>query len=215
MRIYDLSMDIEPGMLYWHEGRKPETTQVQSIAAGDAANVSRWLLGSHTGTHLDAPLHFVEGGVAIDGVPLETLVGPVRVVDCSASDGPITATTVEGAGLDGATRVLFKTTNSATRLQRREWDFSYVAFTGDGARALVDRGVRFVGLDYMTVDIAEATTDWPAHHALCGSGAVILEGVDLRAVEDGTYFLVCLPIKLKGSEAAPARTILIDGLSGP
>jgi arylformamidase len=212
MRIHDVSMDIQPGMLYWHEGRKPEITQVQSVAAGDAANVSRWLLGSHTGTHVDAPLHFVEGGISIERLDLDSLVGEARVVDCSASDKPICARTVEEARLDGATRVLFKTTNSTTRLQQRDWDFSYVAVTGDGAQALVDHGVKLMGLDYLTVDVAEATRHWPAHHVLCGNGVAILEGIDLSRIEDGTYFMVCLPIKLRGSEAAPARTILIEGM---
>src|SRR5437867_3437154 len=110
MKIYDISMDVGPGML--HYGKRPEVYPVEQISAGHAGNVTRWLIGSHTGTHVDAQLHFVEGGTTVDQLPLEELVGPARVVDCSATDDPIGAAAVERAELDGATRVLFKTSNS-------------------------------------------------------------------------------------------------------
>ena len=212
MRIHDISMDVGPGML--HYGKRPEVYPVEQIATGHAANVSRWLIGSHTGTHVDAQLHFVEGGQTVDRLPLEELVGPARVVDCTRSDEPIGRAAVEAAGLDGATRVLFKTSNSTRALlDVPKLDPTYVGVATDAAQALVDAGVRFVGLDYITIETYDNSVEWPAHHILCDAGVTILEGADLRGVDDGTYFMCCLPVRLVGSEAAPARTILIEGLS--
>jgi len=110
-------------------------------------------------------------------------------------------------------RVLFKTSNSELRLTKPELDQSWVALAPDGAQLLVDSGVRFVGLDYITVDTYANSVEWPVHHILLGAKVTILEGADLRRIADGTYFMCCLPIRLVGSEAAPARTILIEGLS--
>jgi arylformamidase len=212
MKIHDISMDVAPGML--HYGKRPEVYPVEQIASGQPANVSRWLIGSHTGTHVDAPLHFVEGAATVDQLALDELVGPARVVDCTATDDPIDAAAVAAAGLDGATRVLFKTSNSELRLTKTRLDPSYVGIAPDAAQALVDGGVRLVGLDYITVETHANSVEWPAHRILCGAGVTILEGADLRRVADGTYFMCCLPVRLCGSEAAPARTILIEGLPG-
>ena len=172
MKIHDISMDVGPGML--HYGRRPEVYTVEAIATGHAGNVSRWLIGSHTGTHIDAQRHFVEGGGTVDTLPLEELVGPVRAVEpCS----------LEQRGVEP-----------------------------DAAQLLVDSGVRFVGLDYITIESHANSAEWPVHHILCDAGVTILEGADLRNVSDGTYFMCCLPVRLVGSEAAPARTVLIEGL---
>jgi arylformamidase len=211
MRIHDISMDVAPGML--HYGKRPEVYDVERIADGQASNVSRWLIGSHTGTHVDAQRHFVEGGGSVEQLPLDELVGPARVIDCTATDEPISAEVVEAAGLDGATRVLFKTSNSELRLTKPELDPTWVGIAPEAAQLLVDRGVRFVGLDYITVDTHANSVEWPVHHILLGAGVTILEGADLRGIADGTYFMCCLPVRLVGSEAAPARTILIEGLA--
>jgi arylformamidase len=134
-------------------------------------------------------------------------------VDLSAQgDAPITAATVRGANLNGATRVLFKTSNSAQRIGKREFSSNWVGVTSDGAQALVDHGVQLAGIDYVTIESDDQTEKWPTHHILCGAGVIILEGADLRGIADGTYFMCCLPMRLKGSEAAATRTILIEGL---
>ncbi len=204
-------MDVGPGML--HYGRRPEVYPVEQIATGHAANVSRWLIGSHTGTHVDAQLHFVEGGGTVDALPLEELVGPVRVVDLADVEGQINAACLESAALDGATRVLIKTANSTRALlDVPELVPDYIGVEPDAAQLLVDVGVRFVGLDYITIESHANSVEWPVHHILCDAGVTILEGADLRYLADGTYFMCCLPVKLVGSEAAPARTILIEGL---
>ena len=213
MKIHDISMDIEPDMLYWWQGKKPEMRSVMRLADGAPSEVTRWLIGSHTGTHIDAPRHFLEDGATVEKLPLEIFIGPVRVVDATTeNDEAITAKTVEHARLNGATRVLFKTSNSDKRLSKKEYDFSFVGIRADGAQALVDAGVRIVGIDYVTIEARDQTDEWPTHHILCGNGVVILEGADLRNISDGTYFMCCLPIRLKGSEGAPTRTVLIEGL---
>lgn len=213
MKIHDITMDVEPGMLYWRDGKPPEVISVYRLADGAESEVSRWLIGAHTGTHIDAPRHFVADGLTVDALPLEIFVGPVRVVDvASQGDAPITAQTVSEAKLDGATRVLFRTSNSEKRMVKREFSSHWVGITQDGAQALVDAGVKLVGIDYVTIESADQTDKWPTHHILCGAGVVILEGAKLLSISDGTYFMCCLPMRLKGSEAAATRTILIEGL---
>jgi arylformamidase len=214
MKIHDITMDVEPGMLYWRDGKPPEVIAVHRLADGAESEVSRWLIGAHTGTHIDAPRHFIPTGLTVDKLPLETFVGPTRVVDLSSKgDAPITAKTVREAKLQGATRVLFRTSNSEKRLSKREFSPSWVGITADGAQALVDAGVQLAGIDYVTIESSDQTDKWPTHHILCGAGVIILEGANLLDVADGTYFMCCLPMRLKGSEAAATRTILIEGVS--
>ncbi len=202
MKIHDISMDVGPGML--HYGRRPEVCPVEQIATGHAGNVSRWLIGSHTGTHIDVQLHFVEGGGTVDELPIEELVGPARVVDLAHVGGQIDAGHLETARLDGATRVLIRTANSTRDLlDVPELVPDYIGVEPDAARLLVEAGVRFVGLDYITIESYANSVEWPVHHILCDAGVTILEGADLRHVADGTYFMCCLPVKLVGSEAAP------------
>lgn len=214
MKIHDITMDVEPGMLYWRDGKPPEVIAVHRMADGAESEVSRWLIGAHTGTHIDAPRHFIPTGLTVEKLPLETFVGPARVVDVSAQgDEPITANTVATARLNGAKRVLFRTSNSEKRLRKKEFSPHWVGITADGARALVDQGVQLAGIDYVTIESADQTDKWPTHQILCGAGVIILEGANLLHIADGTYFMCCLPMRLKGSEAAATRTILIEGLS--
>ena len=214
IKIHDISMDIEPGMLYWRDGKPPEVISVFRLADGAESEVSRWLIGAHTGTHIDAPRHFIPNGATVDNLPLETFVGPTRVVDVTAQgDEPITAETVQRARLNGAKRVLFKTSNSAKRMIKRTFSDGWVGLRADAAQAIVDAGVVLVGIDYVTIESADQTDKkWPTHQILCGAGVVILEGANLLKIAEGTYFMCCLPMRLKGSEAAATRTILIEGL---
>jgi arylformamidase len=214
IKIHDISMDIEPGMLYWRDGKPPEVISVFKMAEGAESDVSRWLIGAHTGTHIDAPSHFIPGAATVDQLPLETFVGPTRVVDCSAQgDEPITAETIRKANLNGAKRVLFRTSNSEKRMNKRQFSDNWVGLRADAAQAIVDAGVVLVGIDYVTIESADQTDKkWPTHQILCGAGVIILEGAKLLRIADGTYFMCCLPMRLKGSEAAATRTILIEGL---
>ena len=209
LTVHDISVPNHPGML--HYGRKPEKTMVESIADGDPGNVSRWLIGSHTGTHVDAPAHFVEGATTIEDVPLETLVGPAVVLDLtSVTSSEIAPDDLIAAGLDDSERVLLKTPNSTGALREAEKS-PWVGLSEAAAELLVERGVRLVGIDYLTIDAPAGEVDWPVHHVLCGAGVAILEVIDLSDIAPGRYTLAALPLKLVGSEAAPARTVLLEG----
>jgi len=172
--------------------------RVASIAAGDVANISRLELGVHTGTHVDAPLHFIDGGAAIEALALDVLVGPARVLDLTSADR-LDASAL--AGVELAERTLLKTSNSEL-WARGTFAEDALALTEDAARILVDGGVRLVGIDYLSVG------DEAAHRVLLGAGVVALEGLDLRDVEPGEYELLCAPLKLVGSDGAPARVLL-------
>jgi arylformamidase len=192
VRIIDVSVPVRPGMITYPGDPEVRLERVSSIADGDVVNLSRLDLGVHSGTHVDAPLHFVDGGPSVETLPLDVLVGPCVVVE----------------GLDpaavpaGAERVLFKTPNS--RLwEREEFSEDFVALDAERARALVAAGVRLVGIDYLSIG------DEEAHRILLGAGIVAVEGLDLREVEPGDYRLVCAPLKLVGAEGAPARVLLL------
>jgi arylformamidase len=211
LKIHDISVLNGPDML--HYGRKPEKTMVESIANGDPGNVSRWLIGSHTGTHVDAPAHFVEGGVTIEDVPVDVLVGPARVLDLTSvpETAEVTADDLLAAGLGDEERVLLKTRNSTGALLEREKS-PWVGIDAGAAQLLIDRGVKLVGIDYLTIDSPAGEAEWPVHHLLCPAGVIILEVIDLSAIDAGVYTLASLPVKLVGSEAAPARAVLIEGV---
>ena len=202
MELIDISVPVRPGMHVW-EGDPPFRIDQVATVAGDGYNATRLDLGTHTGTHIDAPLHFVDGGATVDSIRLETLVGPCHVVDATAVERQLDAAAVAGLGLPPVTeRLLFKTRNGAL-WDRESFASDWVAFTGDGAEALLALDVRLAGIDYLTIG------DEDAHHVLLGAGVVPLEGLDLRDVEPGPYTLFCLPLKVVGTEGAPARALLV------
>jgi arylformamidase len=210
MRIYDISVPVGPGML--HYGRQPERMMVESMAEGAPGDVSRWLIGSHTGTHLDAPAHFHQGGETIERIPIDVFVGPARVLDLTGVESEeITADDLVAAGLDDSDRVLLKTRNSIGAL-RETTKTPWVGIDEGAAHLLVERGVRLVGIDYLTIDSPAGEAEWPVHNVLCPAGVIILEVIDLSEIAAGTYFLAALPVPLVGSEAAFGRAVLIEGL---
>jgi arylformamidase len=185
-----------------------EIKPVRSIEDGHVANLSELELGSHTGTHIDAPRHFEPGGTTVDDMALDTLVGPARVVDLSAADDEITRAGLESAGAAGAERVLLKTRNSSL-WSKTEFSTDYVALSPDAADYLVESGIKLVGIDYLSIERFHSD-DYHVHHALLGAGIVILEGIDLSGVSAGDYELICLPLKIRGGDGAPARAVLVD-----
>lgn len=214
MKIHDITMDVEPGMLYWHEGKAPEVINVTTIKEGAPSNVTRWIIGAHTGTHIDAPRHFIDDGATVEELPLEIFVGRTRVMDLThIGDRTITAEDIDKIGLNGVTRVLFRTTNSDKRIIKKEFSKDWVGVGPDASQYLIDNGVQLVGIDYVTVEAPEHSVEWPTHHILCGNGAIILEGAKVGDIPDGEYFMCCLPMRLKGAEGAATRTILIEGVS--
>ena len=178
---------------------------VKRIADGASSNVSAFHLGAHTTTHVDAPRHFFDQAPGVDALPLEVLMGPARVVELPGL-APITAERLRDANLDGVTRVLFKTGNSALWSSPRfSTEFAHV--TGDAAQLLIEHGIRLVGVDYLSVERFKAPGA-PAHRALLGAGVVVVEGLNLSRARAGNCELICLPLPVVGCDGAPARAIL-------
>lgn len=205
MALYEISVPIHPGMVIYHDNPGVELERTSSISAGAGANVSRLTMGAHTGTHIDGPLHFFEDGAGAESLPLTAMVGPCLVVELPrAGEGPIDEGALRGAAIpDGTERLILKTPNSAL-WDRAEFTRDFARLDGSGAAYVLELGVRLVGIDYLSIG------DRDAHRALLGAGVVALEGLDLRAVEPGPYELICLPIRLLGSDGAPARVLLRD-----
>lgn len=208
MRIYDLSLGISPDLPVWPGDPPVRLERVESIADGANANVSTLHCGVHVGTHVDAPLHFVDGARSVETLPLKVLTGRAYVVDLRKAE-VLDAATLEASDIPPRTRrILFKTRNSAL-WARKEPEFrkDFVAVDASGAEWLVRKGVQLVGVDYLSV--APFGDSKPTHRILLEAGVVVVEGLNLSEVSQGRYTLYCLPLKLVGSDGAPARAILI------
>jgi arylformamidase len=203
VKVYDISVPIRPGMIIYDGNPGVELERVDSIEEGAHANVSRLELGVHTGTHVDAPLHFLAEGPGSEALDPEPLIGTATVVDATSVEGDLDEAALSGLEIPaGAERVLLKTTNG--RLwEADEFTRDFIRLTGSGARFLIDSGVRVVGIDFLSIG------DEEAHRELLGAGVIPIEGLDLRAIEPGEYQLVCLPLRLENSDGAPARAVLI------
>ena len=206
MSFHDISLKLTGETLRWVTAPPFELEERRRMSKGDPNNSSALHMSVHSGTHIDAPFHFVADGNTIDQLPLERFIGPALVYAVEA-ERYITKEHVAGIRLDGATRVLFKTKNSAL-LRKQEYDPDFVAISVEAAQSLVELGVELVGLDYLSV--AHADEQVPVHRAFLDHGVVLLEGIDLSAVAPGRYELMCLPIPLGDSDGAPCRAVLRD-----
>lgn len=208
MPIYDISLPISESLIVWPGDPPVRITQPSHLARGDEATVSRLDMGAHTGTHVDAPAHFVPGGAGVEALDLNVLVGPAWVVHVPEVD-TLSAEVLAALSIPpGAERLLFRTRNSDLWVRgETEFQRDFVAITEDGARWLVARGVRLVGVDYLSV--APFETSAPAHRVLLSAGVVAVEGLNLSGIAPGRYRLVCLPLKIVGGDGAPARAILM------
>ena len=208
MAVHDISLAIEPGLPTWPTSEGFRIRRAMRVAAGDPANVSIVEMDVHTGTHVEAPLHFLDGTDALEAVELDRFVGPAQVVEVA---GP--AVTADGlAGLaipPGTARLLVKTGNSARWAAGwGAFDERYVALTRDAAQWVVERGIRLIGIDHLSIE--QFDDGGETHRILMRAGVVILEGLNLHGIDPGAYTLVAAPIRLAGTEAAPARALLID-----
>ena len=203
MKIFDISVPIRPGMIIYDGNPGVALERVESIDDGASANVSRLELGVHTGTHLDAPLHFLPQGPGSETIDVTRLIGPAVVVDATSVEHDFDEQAMSGLEIpDGAERVLLKSKNS--RLWERDaFTRDFIRLTGSGARYVTERGIAVIGIDYLSIG------DQEAHRALLSAGVIPLEGLDLREVEPGAYELICLPLRLEGSDGAPARAVLV------
>lgn len=213
MKIHDVSVLLEPGIPIWPGNPPFELVRVQDIDRGESSNVSRLSLGCHTGTHVDAPVHFVPGAAGVDTLPLALLTGPATVYAVElvpADEGHVTAAALQRANIpSGAIRVLLKTWNSELWKQGpHEFRADFAGISADGAQWIVDNKIGLIGVDYLSV--APKGAGRPTHEILLKAGVVVVEGLNFSEVEPGNYDFYCLPLKLKGSDGAPARAVLIE-----
>lgn len=209
MAIHDVSVPLSDAMPVWPGDPPVSIRPAFRIRNGDPANVTRLDLGTHTGTHVDAPWHFEDDGITVDRLDLDVLVGRARVVELAESHrGPIDAATLGKLPLDRATRILFKTSNSK-RWSEPGFHRDFVGLTPDAARVLVDRGVRLVGIDYLSIE-PFGSTDFATHHTFLRRGVIIVEGLDLSKMAPAEFDLTVLPLKIAGADGSPARAILRD-----
>ena len=211
MRVIDISLTITPEMPVWPEDKPVDMHRVSKIEEGDIANVTYLAASAHTGTHVDAPYHFLPDGNTVEDLPLDALVGPVQVVQVTSNIEVITAEVLEQLKIEPVVeRVLFKTSNSEIwKDPKAPFTKHFVALDESGARFLAERKMKLVGIDYLSISIFKEIQ--APHEILLSSGMVILEGLNLREVNAGKYTLFCLPLKLKGADGAPARAVLVEG----
>lgn len=210
-RIIDISVAISPDLPVW-SGDPPVRMEATSrVSLGDGANVSRLEIGTHTGTHVDPPYHFLADGATVDRLSLVSLVGPCWVCDLTAIDRNITGADLDRAGVpEGTSRLLLRTRNSA-RWSAEPSPFveDFLALEADAARWVVDRGIALIGIDYLSIEPFAGSGD--THAILLGAGVIPVEGLNLSGVDAGPYTLVCLPLLIAGGDGAPCRAILISG----
>lgn len=210
MRTYDISLTVSPDMPVWPGDPKVVLERVSKISEGASANVSRLELSVHTGTHLDAPNHFLDQDpTTVDQLSLKVLTGRAYVLHLPDEVELITRATLENAVIPPRTRRLLLRTRNSNEWASPSGQFKqdFVGIDASGAQYLVERSVRLVGVDYLSV--APFQDSRPTHEILLGSGVVVVEGLNLSQVSQGRYSLYCLPLKLLGAEGAPARAILI------
>lgn len=207
MKFYDITVPFSTDLPVYPGDPAVQISQVASLAAGDICTVSHLSFGSHTGTHVDPPAHFVAGRATLDQLPLEVLIGKARVVEVGEISA-IDVATVDAAKLVGVERVLFKTRNSRLWQQgAHEFEKEFVYLETDAAERLVELGVKLVGIDYLSIEkfnFVQPTT----HYALLGNNVVIVEGLNLSGIAAGDYELICLPMKIKNGDGGPARVVL-------
>jgi arylformamidase len=208
--LYDVSVEVYPGMVVWPGDQALELKRVAKIEAGRNANVSVIKCGVHTGTHMDAPYHFLPGKKTIERLDIHDLIGPGYIAEILTA-ATIGAAELNAAGIPGGVeRLLIHTRNSEWwRTDQKKFHEDYVGLDVSGAEWLVQRGMRLVGLDYLSVATRSQTK--PVHQALLSKGTVLVEGLNLDAVPAGACRVYCLPVKLRGSDGAPSRVIVEVG----
>jgi arylformamidase len=202
----DISVTIKPGMAHWPDNPEIRVDRMLDMERGDVCNVSVLSLGSHTGTHMDAPLHFIRNGRSLDQMPPDATLGPCRVIEIKDKES-IKVAEIQGQKIKARERILFKTPNSKNSWKSDNFDENFVYISKEAAAYLAKLKVMTIGIDYLSVggfkkDGAET------HHALLGAGIWVIEGLNLARVKPGRYELCCLPLKILKSDGAPARALL-------
>lgn len=198
---FDVSVPIYAGMVHFPDDPSIEIETITHVERGDVSTLSALKMGSHTGTHVDAPIHFLPGGAGAEEVPLENLVGPARVIEIKDPDA-VKAEELRVHNLGARERLLFKTSNSARCWTTSQFVHDFVSIADDAASYLASLNTLTVGIDYLSAGSPEA------HRILLSTGAVIVEGLNLTGISEGRYELLCLPLRILGGDGAPARALL-------
>ena len=202
----DISVPLRTGMVHWPDNPSVVIDRMLDMDHGDVCNVSKLAMGAHTGTHMDAPIHFVAGGAGIDSMPLVAAIGVARVIAITDVQA-IMAAELRQHDIQRGERILFKTRNSERPWASEDFNEGFVYIAAEAAQYLAQIGVQTVGVDYLSVGGFKA--DGPqTHQALLSAGVWIIEGLDLSAVAPGTYDLICLPLRIAGCDGAPARAVV-------
>ena len=210
MAIYDVSVALSEATPTYPGDPRIEIDHFLSLDKGDPANVSLIHFGAHSGTHVDAPAHFIAGASRVDSLALETLIGRAQVIEVPPTIDAIGADFIDEYCAANTTRILFKTRNSTFWANTQAgFRSDYTSLDASGAHKLVELGVKLVGIDYLSVE-KFGSNSFETHHKLLANGVVIVEGLDLRQVSAGPYELICLPLKIAAGsgDGAPARAIL-------
>ncbi|HEV8446106.1 MAG TPA: cyclase family protein [Gemmatimonadaceae bacterium] len=205
--IYDVSLPILSGGLVYPGNPEIAISPQQEISKGASSNVSLLSFGSHTGTHVDAQKHIFDGGLAVDAVHLDVLMGPAILIAAPDDAPAVTESLLRAHDLTGQERVLIRTRNSGF-IRQRDFVRDYTYLAPDGAEYLVSIGVKLVGIDYMSIEQFHSGHHM-THRTLLGRGVVIVEGLDLSVPPPGRYDLRVLPLRLAGLDGAPARAVLV------
>ncbi len=207
MRTYDITLTISPDLVVWPSDPQVEFTRTSKISEGANANVTHMKLSAHTGTHVDAPFHFVDDGDTVENLSLDLLVGRAYVLHLPEAD-LITLEMVKNSTIPPRTkRVLFRTKNSEIwNSNKKTFQKNFVSLSAEAAEYLVARGVKLIGIDYLS--IAPFGDSAPTHEILLKSGVIVVEGLNLSEVSQGRYTLYCFPLKLEGLDGSPARAVL-------
>ncbi len=210
MKIFDITLPIQNGMMVWPDDPEVDVHRLQRIEDGDEVNLTAINMCAHTGTHVDAPYHFIADGKKVHEIPLDVLNGSVQVVQVPSDIDVITAAVINSLRIEPVVdRVLFKTTNSEHWMEgTAEFNKNYVGLSADAAEELIHRKIKLVGIDALSIAAYDQIR--APHEILLSNEVVVVEGLNLAEVTPGKYELHCLPIKLVGSDGAPARVILIQ-----
>jgi len=212
MKLFDISLPISNDLPVWPGDPSVSLIMTNSIVKGDQCNITRIQIGAHTGTHIDAPYHFLNDGATVDTIPIETFIGTCLVVDLD-SEVLIEEKDLRKYNLAGHSRILIKTRNSAmwSNNIRKSFITNYVALGIDAARYLVEINTILVGIDYLSIESFQSEGS-PVHKLLLRNNITVLEGLNLSGVKAGKYELICLPLNLEGCEGSPARVLLREAI---
>lgn len=202
----DVSVSLYTGMVHWPDNPPVHFERMKDMDKGDNCNVSVFSMGSHTGTHMDAPLHFVNGAQGIDKMPLEATIGPARVIEIKDTES-IKPDDLRQYELQAGERVLFKTSNSTRCWGTNDFIQDFVYISTEAAQYFAELHLQTIGVDYLSVG-GYKKNGTPAHQAILNAGIWVIEGLNLSQVQPGRYEMICLPLKVLNGDGAPARAIL-------